>query len=51
VRPVIAAYDGLATPSKNLVIIPDIGHYDIYRKARSEADRLALAWFDKHLKQ
>jgi pimeloyl-ACP methyl ester carboxylesterase len=51
VRPVIAAYDGLATPSKNLVIIPDIGHYDIYGKARSEADRLALAWFDKHLKQ
>jgi len=50
-RPVIAAYDGLVTPSKNLVIISDIGHYDIYGKARAEADRLALDWFDKHLKQ
>jgi hypothetical protein len=32
------------------VTIPDIGHYDIYGKARDEADRLAIAWFDKNLK-
>jgi pimeloyl-ACP methyl ester carboxylesterase len=37
-------------PKKNLVTIPDIGHYDIYGKAHDEADRLALAWFDKNLK-
>jgi hypothetical protein len=30
---------------------PEIGHYDIYGKARDEADRLAIAWFDKNLKQ
>ena len=35
---------------KNLVIIPDTGHYDIYRGAWQQAHELALAWFDQHLK-
>jgi hypothetical protein len=34
---------------KNLVVIPDIGHYGIYREAWQRAQDLALAWFDKHL--
>lgn len=45
----ILAYKNHRGP-KNLVIIPDTTHYDIYRKARAEAHRLALAWFDKHLR-
>ncbi|MCB1684255.1 MAG: alpha/beta fold hydrolase [Pseudomonadales bacterium] len=36
---------------KNLVIIDDTGHYDIYRGAWQQAHDLALAWFDKHLKR
>jgi uncharacterized protein len=35
---------------RNLVIIPDIGHYDVYRKAWQETHDHATAWFDKHLK-
>ena len=35
---------------KNLVIIPGIGHYDIYRGAREQAHSLAQAWFDRHLR-
>jgi dipeptidyl aminopeptidase/acylaminoacyl peptidase len=33
------------------VIIPDAGHYDLYGKARDQARHLALAWFDKYLRQ
>jgi alpha-beta hydrolase superfamily lysophospholipase len=50
VKPVIAAFEKFPGAKKNLVTIPDIGHYDIYGTARDEADRLALAWFDKNLK-
>lgn len=42
-----ARYDG---GLKNLVIIPDIEHYGIYREAWEQAHQLALDWFDKHLK-
>ncbi|MBC55256.1 MAG: hypothetical protein CMQ34_15620 [Gammaproteobacteria bacterium] len=35
---------------KNLVVIPDISHYGIYRQAWQQANELALAWFDEHLK-
>jgi len=35
---------------KQLVIIPDIRHYDIYGAKREEAIRLAIDWFDAHLK-
>jgi len=34
---------------KNLVVIPGISHYDVYRDAWLQANDLALAWFDKHL--
>jgi len=43
---VYANHDG----PKNLVVIPDIKHYDIYTVARQQAQDLALSWFDKHLK-
>ncbi len=45
----IATHDSHKGP-KNLVVIPDIGHYDVYRKAWQETHDLATAWFDKHLK-
>lgn len=51
VHPVVAAYDSFKGSRKNLVTIPDIGHYDIYGKARDQARELALAWFDQNLKQ
>jgi len=51
IRPVIAAYDSLKGPRKNLVIIPDVGHYDIYGKARDQARQLSLSWFDKYLRE
>ncbi len=35
---------------KNLVVIGDIGHYDVYQKAWQEAHELAIKWFDTHLK-
>lgn len=42
-----ARYDG---GLKNLVIIPGISHYGIYREAWAESHRLAVEWFDTHLK-
>jgi dienelactone hydrolase len=39
-----------ATGPKKLVTIPGITHYGIYGPARPEAQRLAIAWFDEHLK-
>jgi uncharacterized protein len=35
---------------KNLVVIPDIAHYGIYREAWQQANQLALDWFNQHLK-
>jgi dienelactone hydrolase len=35
---------------KKLVTIPKITHYGIYREARPEAQKLAIEWFDTHLK-
>ncbi len=46
----IAAYKRYPGP-KNLVVVPGISHYDVYSKARKQVHALALAWFDKHLKQ
>lgn len=51
ILPVIAAYEGFNGSKKNLITIPDVGHYDLYGKARDQARRLALAWFDKYLRQ
>jgi dienelactone hydrolase len=45
----IKAYERALGP-KNLVTVPGIKHYGIYYEARKEAQRLALEWFDKHLK-
>lgn len=40
----------LARGPKKLVTIPKITHYGIYREAREQAQKLAIAWFDEHLK-
>jgi dipeptidyl aminopeptidase/acylaminoacyl peptidase len=44
------AYARAAEPRK-YVVIPGIAHYAIYGQAREEATRLAIEWFDQHLKQ
>ena len=44
-----AAYQRAHEP-KRYVVIPGIAHYGIYREARDEATRLAIEWFDQHLK-
>ena len=44
------AYARAAEPRK-YVVIPGIAHYGIYGQAREEATRLAIEWFDQHLKQ
>ena len=35
---------------KMLIVIPKIKHYGIYREARKQAQKLAIDWFDVHLK-
>lgn len=40
----------LARGPKKLVSIPGITHYGVYREAREPATRLAIDWFDEHLK-
>lgn len=47
----LRAYE-LATGPKNLVTIPEIKHYGIYRDpdARFRSRDLAIAWFDKYVK-
>jgi hypothetical protein len=39
-----------ATGPKKLVVVPNIKHYGIYLEARQQAQQLAIAWFDEHLK-
>jgi dienelactone hydrolase len=46
----ILAFNRAKEPKK-LVILPGLKHYDIYLVAKKEAQRLALEWFDKYLKQ
>lgn len=43
------AYERAAGP-KQYVVIPGISHYGIYGEARDQATRLAIEWFDRHLK-
>jgi internalin A len=38
-----------ATGVKKLVSIPGIKHYGIYKEARDQAQKEAIAWFDAHL--
>ena len=40
-----------ATGPRKLVIIPEIKHYGIYREAKKQAQELAIAWYDEHLKK
>ena len=40
----------LAKGPKKLVTIPNITHYGVYTEARQQAQRLAIEWFDMHLK-
>jgi dienelactone hydrolase len=46
----IKAYERAKGPKK-LVTIPKITHYGVYTEARKEAQRLAIEWFDQHLKK
>jgi pimeloyl-ACP methyl ester carboxylesterase len=46
----IAAWEAFTGTDKNLVVIADATHYDAYTTAREQVRRLALAWFDRHLK-
>jgi len=45
----LKAYERAKGPKK-LVTIPGIKHYGIYGEARPQAEKLAIAWFDEHLK-
>jgi dienelactone hydrolase len=45
----IKAHDRAKGPKK-LVTIPGITHYGIYGPARPQAQKLAIAWYDEHLK-
>jgi dienelactone hydrolase len=40
-----------ATGTKKLVTIKGITHYGIYKEARGQAQKEAIAWFDQHLKR
>lgn len=44
------AYDRMPG-TKKYVSIPNITHYGIYRESRNEAIKLAIEWFDQHLKK
>jgi dienelactone hydrolase len=35
---------------KKLVTIPKISHYGVYKEARAQAQKLAVEWYDEHLK-
>lgn len=45
----LVSYERAKGPKK-LVTIPKITHYGIYTTARAQAQKLALEWFDEHLK-
>lgn len=45
----LAAYERAKGPKK-LVIVPKITHYGIYTTARPQAQKLAIEWFNEHLK-
>ena len=44
------AFDRAREPKK-YVVIPGITHYGVYLKARPQATKLAIDWFDEHLKK
>jgi dipeptidyl aminopeptidase/acylaminoacyl peptidase len=45
----VKAYERAKGPKK-LVTIPNISHYGIYQEARAQSVKLAIEWFDAHLK-
>jgi hypothetical protein len=45
----ILAHERAKGPKK-LVTIPNITHYGIYGEARQQSVKLAIEWFDAHLK-
>ena len=45
------AYDRMPGTKKKYVSYPDITHYGIYREKRADALKLAIEWFDEHLKK
>ena len=45
----IKAHERAKGPKK-LVTIPNITHYGVYREAREQCQKLAVEWFDTHLK-
>jgi pimeloyl-ACP methyl ester carboxylesterase len=44
------AFDRAPQPKK-YVLVPNITHYGIYRDERERAIKLAIEWFDQHLKK
>ena len=46
----IKAHERAKGPKK-LVTIPNITHYGVYGEARAQAQKLAVDWFDVHLKR
>jgi uncharacterized protein len=45
----IKAHERAKGPKK-LVVLPGISHYDVYGRSRVEATKLAIEWFNQHLK-
>jgi len=45
----IKAHERAKGPKK-LVTIPNITHYGVYEEAREQAQKLAVEWYDEHLK-
>lgn len=45
------AHDRMPGTKKKYISIPNITHYGIYREARDQAIKLAVEWFDQHLKK
>lgn len=43
------AYERASEPKK-YVVLPGISHYGVYGEAREQATKLAIEWFDRHLK-
>ena len=41
----------MAGAKKKYVSVPDITHYGIYYQARNQAIKMAIDWFDEHLKK
>lgn len=45
------AFDRMPGAKKKYISIPNITHYGIYRESRNDAIKMAIEWFDQHLKK